>query len=253
MNKQHYVDEYLLSGIHPITVNLCGVGGNGSYMLSNLAKISHSLNALGHPGLFVTSYDPDTVSESNIGRQLFSPAEIGMNKAEAMTERINRFFGLQWNAVPDVFKVNDSSDKANVLITCTDSISSRKEIYESHVIYPYEDQRNIAKYWLDVGNKKNIGQVILGTMDKIKQPKKDAASVLPTILAMINPDQEFEKDDTPSCSTAQALRKQDLFINSTLVQLASNLLWKLITETKISNHGCYVNLATCNVKPIAIK
>jgi PRTRC genetic system ThiF family protein len=254
MNKQHYVDEYLLSGIHPITVNLCGVGGNGTYMLSNLAKISHSLNNLGHPGLFVTSFDPDTVTESNVGRQLFSPSEIGINKAIAMTERINRFFGLQWNAVPTTFSINERESQANILITCTDSISSRKAIRDMHQVPgKFIDQRYIPKYWLDIGNKKNIGQVVLGTMSKIKQPNKGCVSTLPTILDIIRPDQQFEQDDTPSCSTAEALRKQDLFINSTLVQLASNLIWKLFTDTQISYHGCYVNLANCNVKPINIK
>jgi hypothetical protein len=38
------------------------------------------------------------------------------------------------------------------------------------------------------------------------------------------------EDDTPSCSLAEALEKQDLFINSVLAQMGSSLLWNLIPQ-----------------------
>ena len=53
--------------------------------------MSVALQALGHPGLHVTVFDPDTVTEANIGRQLFSGSELGLNKAAALATRINRF------------------------------------------------------------------------------------------------------------------------------------------------------------------
>jgi hypothetical protein len=38
------------------------------------------------------------------------------------------------------------------------------------------------------------------------------------------------QDDSnePSCSLAEALEKQDLFINSTLANMAASLLWNLL-------------------------
>ena len=65
--------------------------------------MSMALQALGHPGLHVTVFDPDTVSQANIGRQLFSETELGLNKAVSLVTRINRFFGYAWTAEPKCF------------------------------------------------------------------------------------------------------------------------------------------------------
>lgn len=71
MKRVHYIDNYLLNPQHPVTVNLIGAGGTGSQVLTCLARLDVTLRALGHPGLFVTLYDPDIVTDANIGRQLF--------------------------------------------------------------------------------------------------------------------------------------------------------------------------------------
>ncbi|XCP04908.1 PRTRC_ThiF: PRTRC system ThiF family protein [Bacteroides fragilis] len=94
MKKIHYTDRYLLNPYHPVTVFVIGAGGTGSQVATGLARMSVALQALGHPGLHVTVFDPDTVTEANIGRQLFSGSELGLNKAAALATRINRFFRL---------------------------------------------------------------------------------------------------------------------------------------------------------------
>ena len=93
MKKIHFTDRYLLNPRHPVTVFVIGAGGTGSQVITNLARMSMALQALGHPGLHVTVFDPDTVSQANIGRQLFSETELGLNKAVSLVTRINRFFG----------------------------------------------------------------------------------------------------------------------------------------------------------------
>ena len=49
--------------------------------------------------------------------------------------------------------------------------------------------------------------------------------------------QSETEDETPSCSLAEALEKQDLYINSVLAQIGSSLLWNLfrngLTENRI--------------------
>ena len=67
MKKIHYTDRYLLNPYHPVTVFVIGAGGTGSQVATGLARISVALQALGHPGLHVTVFDPDTVTEANIG------------------------------------------------------------------------------------------------------------------------------------------------------------------------------------------
>ena len=68
MRKIHFTDKYLLSPYHPVTVLVAGAGGTGSQVITNLARMSVALQALGHPGLHLTAFDPDTVTEANIGR-----------------------------------------------------------------------------------------------------------------------------------------------------------------------------------------
>lgn len=72
MTRAHFSDSYLLDPRHPVTVNVIGAGGTGSQVVTSLARMDTALWKLGHPGLFVRVYDPDTVSESNIGRQLLA-------------------------------------------------------------------------------------------------------------------------------------------------------------------------------------
>ena len=132
MKKIHFTDRYLLNPRHPVTVFVIGAGGTGSQVITNLARMSMALQALGHPGLHVTVFDPDTVSQANIGRQLFSETELGLNKAVSLVTRINRFFGYAWTAEPKSFPTKKFSgyDTANIFITCTDNIRSRLEIWK---------------------------------------------------------------------------------------------------------------------------
>lgn len=102
--KIHYTENYLLSPHHPVSVIVIGAGGTGSQVITSLARMDRALQALGHPGLYVTVYDPDAVSESNIGRQLFSEPEIGLNKAVALVTRINRFSARHGQRNPAVIR-----------------------------------------------------------------------------------------------------------------------------------------------------
>ena len=133
MKRVHYTDSYLINPQHPVTVNLIGAGGTGSQVLTCLARLDITLRALGHPGLFVTLYDPDIVTESNIGRQLFSLSDVGLNKAQCLITRINNFFGNDWKAFPDIYPVilkdTRRDNLANITITCTDNIKSRLNLW----------------------------------------------------------------------------------------------------------------------------
>lgn len=85
MKKIHYTDNYLLKPYHPVTIHVAGAGGTGSQVITNLARMNVALQALGHPGLHVTVFDPDIITEANIGRQLFSETELGQGKATALS------------------------------------------------------------------------------------------------------------------------------------------------------------------------
>ncbi len=103
MKRVHYIDNYLINPQHPVTVNLIGAGGTGSQVLTCLARLDTALRRLGHPGLFITLYDSDIVTEANIGQQFFSPSDISLNKAQSLVTRMNNFFGNDWKAVSDIY------------------------------------------------------------------------------------------------------------------------------------------------------
>ena len=254
--RMHFVSNYIQSPLHPVTVTLIGAGGNGSQMLSALGRINIALKSLGHPGLHVTVWDPDTVEKPNIGRQLFTWSELGMNKATALVSRFNRFYGTGWDAVPEKF--NLTGLPRNIIITCVDNVKARLEVSKlfndksNNNKYTGEEYKNY--YWLDLGNAQNTGQAILGSQ-KIQQPKTkkfEVVDTLPSLDKEVNLKKIKESDSGPSCSMAEALEKQDLFINSTLVQLAGSLLWSLFRDIAIDIRGFYINLETMKTNPIKI-
>lgn len=262
MKRVHYTDSYLMNPQHPVTVNIIGAGGTGSQVLTGLARLDVTLRALGHPGLFVTLYDPDIVTEANIGRQLFGYSDMELNKAQCLVTRINNFFGNDWKAVPDIFPAmlkNACRDNmANITVTCTDNIKSRLDLWKilkSVYIPEYHDDIT-PLYWMDFGNTQTSGQVVLGTVPKkIKQPASqlyETVGSLKVITRLVKYARVKEEDSGPSCSLAEALEKQDLFINSTLAQLGCDILWKMFRNGMISYHGLYLNLETMKVNPIHI-
>jgi len=107
---KHAIQSHLLNG--RVEVALVGAGGSGSLFLTELTKIDKAMRELGHPGgLHVTVFDPDTVSESNIGRQNFYMTDKGLNKAVVLVNRVNMCCGVQWTAVPDYFPPRDTVDR----------------------------------------------------------------------------------------------------------------------------------------------
>lgn len=254
MKYRHFVHNYIINPMHPLSVALVGVGGTGSQVLTSLGRMNYALQQLGHLGLHVKAYDADTVTPANCGRQLFSPVEVGRNKAEVMVTKLNSFFGTDWESVPMMY--DEKSERANIVISCVDTIASRQTIAKrlERRAYGLGDIMQIY-YWLDFGNTLNTGQVILGTATKIEQPKKSRGCV-PTLrcvtdyfdLTTVN-----EKNNGPSCSLAEALSKQDLFINSTLAQIGMAVMWKMFTKGVLETQGAFLNLDTMKVNPIKIE
>lgn len=262
MKKIHYTDNYLLRPYHPVTIFVVGAGGTGSQVITNLARMDTALQALGHPGLHVTVFDPDVVTEANIGRQLFSEAELGQSKAMAIVTRINRFFGSTWVAeschYPPHRPDKENPKLANVIITCTDNVRSRLELWRYLKEYREMSVSNDKSpiYWMDFGNAQATGQVIIGTVrNKIQQPLSKEYMPIPkmnVITEEVNYSTIKEKDSGPSCSLAQALEKQDLFINSMLAQVGCDILWRMFKEGRTLYRGAYVNLNTLRVNPIPV-
>lgn len=239
----HNTGDYFLNPPHKITVALIGCGGTGSQVLSILSRMNKALVALGHLGLHVTVYDDDIISDANIGRQLFSASEIGEFKATSLVTRFNRFFGTKWEAVNQKFSL---SKTYNITITCVDDFQTRLSIGKLLKAQKEGTHDTTQLYWLDFGNTNNSGQAILGTLFDCKQP-------LECFDEWASKYKKPKKSkNTPSCSLAEALEKQDLLINSSLANSGMQLLWRLFREGKTPYKGVIINLETLTSNPIKI-
>ena len=108
-------------------------------------------------------------------------------------------------------------------------------------------------YWVDLGNNASSGQFVLG------QPKNSAnrkrKDRLPTV-AELYPEilKGYKKeDDQPSCSAAEALTRQEPFINQSLAYQALGMLTQLLRQGSISYQGGFSNLVTGQLVPLPVR
>lgn len=251
LKYRHYLPQEIVRAKTPVKVLIVGAGGNGSRIFTGLAQMHVALTELGHPGLAVTLVDPDRVSSSNPGRQLFTRPDIGLNKATVLATHANNHFGLGWDAYPVSFEklsFEDTRDGGiHFIISCVDKVSVRRKIVE---------QIHKTLYLIDVGNTKKTGQVILGTCPKgIKQPNyPGAVSYIPHAFELYPNMEEYEKDaiQGPSCSMAESLRRQDLIINHWVADGCLQLLWDGFHDGYLENSGVFIDAGAYKVRPLPI-
>lgn len=262
--KVHFTDNDLLNPTNPITITLIGGGGTGSKVLTALMEMNHSLIELGHAGMQVRLWDDDIVTEANQGRQRFAECEVGLPKAVVLINRANRWSGTNWKAEVRKFE-RDSLDrtqenmKSTIYISCVDNVKSRFEIAD--ILNELKNSkgyyRNQCRYWIDFGNSRYFGQVLLSTIGTVRQPdsqRYETVENLPFVTEEFGEllKQSETEDDAPSCSLAEALEKQDLFINSALAQMGCSLLWNLFRNGLTENRGFFLNLKNFHSQAIKV-
>ena len=105
-------------------VDVIGCGATGSRIAMSLAKLGI---------LNLHLWDFDHVEGHNIANQIFGIADIGQSKVEALAHRIQADTGL----TPTVHneRVDGTQVLGAVVFVLTDTMSSRKEIWEKSIRY----------------------------------------------------------------------------------------------------------------------
>jgi PRTRC genetic system ThiF family protein len=241
--KKHSINPDLLE--RQVSVAVAGVGGNGAQVIGLLARLNLAILALGHPfGIRVTAYDPDTVSEANVGRQLWSPSDIGENKAIVAVERCNLFYRLGWDGVPWRYDGED----CDILVSCVDTRKARRGFAEQ-----IERCRGPKYYWLDMGNEESIGQCCLGEVPRAYASRgtSDPRLPLPTeLFAALR--STAPETNTHSCSLRISLQSQGLFINDFVARSSMQVLYRLFTRGTIVFHGAFLNIESFRMNPIPV-
>ncbi|WP_072378717.1 PRTRC system ThiF family protein [Novosphingobium sp. NDB2Meth1] len=248
--NRHYLPAKMQD--RALRVLLIGCGGNGAQMLMGLASLDTALREISSRSLDVTVVDDDTVSEANLGRQPFYRCDLGNSKARTLVERINIAHGLNWRAVhgraPEAIGVGGH----DLVITCVDTATARRAIGAAMQPDPQDYNHNPPAYWLDLGNRSTDGQLLIG--QPARKYDKEGLVRLPTVLEYFPElaDETVVEDDAPSCSVAEALERQSLFINRVVASHALALLFELLGRGSIGHAGAFINLASGQAVPIPL-
>lgn len=247
--KKHQIHKYLREPYDAIKIHLIGAGGTGSIVLNNLMRINVTLKAIGKQGLHVTTFDFDTVEQPNIGRQNFFQNDVGQYKSDVITNRLNRAFGEEWNSIPQKYSYNHIEKyNPNIVIIAVDSVRARRSIHKDLNIYSKNtmNQENKLYYVFDIGNDHKSGQFYFYDLFNNYKNEQD-------IKPYLNWNKiPLKKDKLPSCSTWESIQSQDLFINLTLANFASQYIWELTTSYFIESRGMFVNLDSKKTQPIPL-
>lgn len=221
-----------------VRVLVVGCGGNGSAIAAGLPYLHQALLVYGHPeGLHVTLLDPDTISPTNCVRQPFSRSEIGLYKSVVLANRLNLFWGFAWEGIPEPLDAKRKITGVDIVIGCVDTRAARSAIAKC-----VEDWSEVD-YWLDLGNNADCGQFVLGEPLNRRNHRKGLRLRTVSELFPEAIEGDLDRDGQPSCSAAEALERQEPFVNPTLANHALALLARLFRHGTISYHGGFLSLS----------
>jgi len=244
-------------------VLLAGCGGTGSHIAQALARIAAHLR-LSRTELRIIFCDGDIVEEKNVGRQLFTLADIGHNKAMALATRFNHLFGLAIEALPEMATVDrlaalgglkrkygGKNSSLGLLVGAVDNATARKTL---HGALRAQGCWNV---WLDCGNHEHAGQVVVGSHTD-PADLKDAIKVgicakLPA-PSLIYPDllAATERRRREDCAAAMEDNLQGLMVNTQVAATAAAYLDGLLVRRRINTFETIFDQTTLTMRSTPI-
>lgn len=252
---------------------LVGAGGTGSFMAMNLARLAFELKQHGKTPTIVI-VDPDRVETGNIPRSNFCFAEIGLNKAETLAGRVSRAWGIEVGFVKEGFtpallqSVRDdwsvqssSSNKLTFLVGCVDNHPARLQMHEAikfHSEQRYVSDRSPRVWWIDGGNGRDTGQVLIGNRLDAKAicesaRKSPILSLLPA-PSLQHPEllqresaksierQNQTTGERTTCAERIRLGEQSLNVNQRVAVEMSEILSELLLTQTLKRFATYFDL-----------
>ena len=231
-------------------IAIVGCGGTGSQVARSVARMLYDMQQSRQQTPRLLLIDPDTVEMKNVGRQLFTPADVGQFKAQVLMQRFNLALGLDAVVIPEAVNVEKHlPERGNLVIGCVDNHLARRELAKAE-----------GTVWIDAGNHASSGQVVIGNtsdadllqrnltpLHGIYRYLPNAARVFPQLL---------EPDDTPqpqaSCAENVVANTQDLLINDWLAIVVSQYVYKLLHRQPITSHMTYISADSMGVRSVAI-
>ena len=216
------------------TLVLVGCGGTGSFLAEALGRLLIGRRT----ALYLV--DHDRVEPHNVARQAFDLADVGRFKAQVLAERLAyRFGGAVGYSVQPYDRAlhaavfDPPASRLNLLVGAVDNAPARRALAVTL------DENTNPVYWLDCGNGRNAGQVLLGNAvraDALRGAFSRQSSVCHALPApsMQRPDLlTVPPDPAPplDCAEAVAQHEQGRTINQVVAALAASYVEKLLDGT----------------------
>ena len=239
-----------------------GAGGTGSFAALAIARLSYELNEKGRI-VDMLIIDPDRVESGNIPRGNFCSAEIGSFKAQTLAKRIALAWGLECHYANESFDAEvhlkqSASDyrSLTILVGCIDNHLARQEMHravEEFQGYRSNEAPNI--WWVDGGNGKYSGQVLIGsTTKRIKAENCFVGSSIcrslpaPSLVhpeLLTNQEAKAGQHTTPvSCPERVRLGEQSLNVNQRVAVEIAEMLTAMLLTTNLRRFATYFDLET---------
>lgn len=238
-----------------------GAGGTGSFAALAIARLMYELNESGKT-VELLIVDPDRVESGNIPRSNFCAAEIGSFKAQTLAKRITLAWGLECHYANEPFDADvhlkqSSGDyrTLTVVVGCVDNHLARQEMHravEQFQGYQSNDAPNI--WWIDGGNGKYSGQVLIGSTTKRLKPEKHFVGssicrslpapslVHPDLLQEEQPSKALERAEDLSCPDRIRLGEQSLNINQRVAVEMADMLTAMFLTRSLKRFASYFDL-----------
>ena len=247
-----------------IKIHLVGAGGTGSFAAHHLARLVFELKESGK-AVDLIIIDPDRVERGNIPRSNFCQADIGRFKAQTLAERLSAAWGLEIAYINEkldyekhVKAESNSYSQMTVLVGCVDNHLARLEIHrilESAERYTSSDAPNV--WWIDGGNGKFSGQVLIGST--VKKCRAEDCFTTQTICkklpapSALHPElleaeqQPARRDESAaarrlSCPELVRLGEQSLNINSRVAVEIAEMLTQFLLTNSLRRFASYFDL-----------
>lgn len=245
---------YLLPELRDVTIALVGCGGTGSHLAQSLARLAAHCRDTNGPHITLAFVDGDTVEPKNVGRQLFSAADVGKNKAQVLAARFSAVFGLPVVAFPHMLGGQQIAGVRDygILVGAVDGAAGRQAIANQ-----MRHWNSYWRLWLDCGNHEASGQVVIGSAADARGMfgvlQNGLCTRLPT-APLIYPDLLAEAPIQPraDCAAAMEDNAQSLCVNQMMAAIAAQYLYDLVIRRRLTSFRTVVDLATLTMRSDAI-
>ena len=204
-------------------VAVVGCGGTGGF-------VAEGLNRLLPDSMGILLVDHDRVEPANLVRQNFYSNELGQFKSQVLAQRLSDKFRrrIAYATMP----VSMLQKMPDLIIGCVDNGLARRDIADKIAQKCNPPLSLYRGWWVDAGNGRNFGQVLIGNcttahMKKSFESSHEICFALPLPTTQ-RPELLLELPPAPACAQDVAAGEQNPVINQCMASLVLEVVYKIL-------------------------